>query len=951
MATHTAMAQGSNAAMRNSFEQRIGIQQFACSHQHSWHGTLRTRYTDFQVHEITKDGEVVHLKEFFTNARDLARSTTPQTATDAPATAQPSITPAFEDPARETSTTTTTTTSNSAKENLTPNTEESKEDQEHSTSIASSDKSLLEDLVGQTTTEQLVAFYTKINQNPKAPPKSHGEVKTQPITDKAQRSQVHSHVRRVFGGKIDTTTGSDDTIKATAIGGRNQRDNNRGRGDQSRGNRQNIAQERGGPFLHFSLYKENRDTMDALTHMARCLRVPPNVFGTAGTKDRRAVTVQRVSIKGRNPQSLIFLNNKISSIKIGDFKYEQQPIHLGSHSGNEFVVVLKNCFFSGTEDLSFERALDVARSTVEFALSQIVQHGFINYYGTQRFGTHQIGTQEVGMKILKDDFEGAVQSLLSFDPALLQVSDQGLVGASRHEDIGRARACSTFLEKGDSQTALKHLPPRCNVERTIINHLGKQPRDFTGAIQSIHRSMRTMYVHAYQSLVWNFVASKRWEQFGNRVVEGDLVLVKSESPKAQGAGREESSEDATHLVEADDTTEDAAGLQVHALTDEEAKSGKYTIYDIVLPSPGWDVMYPPNEIGQFYSEFMAKEENGCLDPHNMRRRQRDFSLPGTYRKLMGKIIGNPTASIQVYSDDIEQLVPTDLDIIRSRRSKNVREGEASQQKARAGWHEFSRNVQEKELEESRARIEKRKAEELSPGPPTQFSDTWVETSLDGDSKRVKIARHAESTSDVKTAKLNIPQDSDDALQADNGSIHMSDISTDNVAKKQLVTAEHVQSRGEDDKKTRSSIATTITTQHPSNIQPLPNTGAQVPTNVGEETSIDGSVEQIINNGPTQSSEPSDTPLDTKTPLEKTSQPSSVPNHGNSPSLLHDPLITNSTNAKKIAVVLRFALKTSQYATVVIRELQGDALVGEPKSNDTLPLPPTIPPTEENTGTS
>ncbi|KAI1640920.1 pseudouridine synthase [Biscogniauxia mediterranea] len=958
MATHTAMAQGSNASMRNSFEQRIGIRQFAFSHEHSWHGTLRTRYTDFQVHEITKDGEVIHLKDYFTNARDLAKSvsqTAPQTTTSAPATTKLSSAPVSEDLAREINTATS-----SAKEDLA---EESKGDQEPSTTITPSDQSLLEDLVGQATTEELVAFYTKIIQNPKAPPKSYGEVKTQSITDKAMRSQVHSEVRRIFGGKIDTTTGNDDTIKATATGGKNQRGNNRGRGDQSRGNRQNITQERGGPFLHFSLYKENRDTMDALTHMARCLKVPPNVFGTAGTKDRRAVTVQRVSIKGRNPQSLIFLNNKIPSIKIGDFNYEQQPIHLNSHNGNEFVVVLKNCSFSGTEDLSFDQALDVARSTVDSALSQLIHHGFINYYGTQRFGTHQIGTHEVGMKILKDDFEGAVRSLLSFDPALLHVSDQSQEGASRREDIGRARACSTFIEKGDSQAALKYLPPRCNVERTIINHLGKQPRDFTGAIQSIHRSMRTMYVHAYQSLVWNFVASKRWEQFGNRVVKGDLVLLKPETPKTEGDEYNEGSRDISHVLEDDEAPEDASGLLVHALTEEEANSGKYTIYDVVLPSPGWDVMYPPNEIGQFYSEFMAKEKNGCLDPQNMRRRQRDFSLPGTYRKLMGKIIGTPTASIQVYSDDIEQLVPTDLDIIRSRRSKETQECEASQQKARTGWQEFSRNVQQEELEESRARIEKRKAEELPPAHTAQFSDTWVETSLDGDGKRVKVARHAEGASDVKTGvKPNIPQYSDGAPEVDCGNVQMRDVSTDNVAEDQSVTAEQVQSLDQDDKKTSSSIVTAITTQLPSDVQPLPKTDIQPPTILGEKSSIDSSIKQtksvstslvpeqttnIETGAPSESLDPPDT----KPSTDKTPQSSNISTHENSPSLLQESSATKPTDTKKIAVVLRFALKTSQYATIVIRELQGDALVGEPKSNDMLPLALTMPLTERTASSS
>ncbi|KAI0023197.1 pseudouridine synthase [Xylariomycetidae sp. FL0641] len=927
MATYTAMAQGHDAEMRSSFEQRVGILHLVSSKECGWHGQLRTRFTDFQVNEIAKDGTVIHLENFYNNAGEMRRVQNAQ-KTNSVSTVDQSLKPAKPD---------TTTGGNAEASGTSGNpasaVTQTVDGQSEEADISESDQSALSDLVGQATAKELMALNDKRKKDPKANPKSLGFVKISAMSNKSQRSRVHSEIRRIFNGKLDTLTDSDGSIKASVMSGGNQQ-GPRSRNEPKRGGRSDAFPGTG-PFLHFSMYKENKDTIDALQNITRLIRLQKNSFGTAGTKDRRAATVQRVSIKIKNPASLLVVNDKIPNIKIGDFRYEQYPILLGSHAGNEFTIILKNCIFQGTDGLELEQKLNVAQSALDTALGQLSQHGFINYFGTQRFGTHAIGTQEIGKKILKGDFEDAVRALLSFDPSLAD-KDPEQAHVYQQADISRARACSVYLEKADAASALDQMPSRFFIERSMLRFLSKQPKDFLGALNAISRTMRTMYVHAYQSLVWNFAASQRWEMFGPKVVKGDLILVESDSDAVKKeAVREEVAEEDIHLLEGDDSVDaPAPGMTVHTLTEDEANSGKYSIFDIVLPSPGWDVTYPSNEIGQFYTDFMAKVENGGLNPHDMRRGQRDFSLPGAYRKLMGRTIGTASATAQVYRNDKEQLVPTDLDRIRSRKAQEAslratRTAEMGRQaadrdggsnRASSAWHNFAQNVQQTEADESRQRVARRKAEEMSPAPEVRLNDTWVQTSADAGAKRVKMTTHKDSTSVAGAA---IPETTGDAMQVDSVTGDQ-DVSGSGMGESLNEQAKVASPTHQD--RNSQQVSTSIFTIIKRGVRTIASRIVHAfswilsarrritDMDLGKPTpGIDG---QAGNS--------------TETPAELTGsdavERSSKPTDG------------VATDPQKIAVILRCSLNSSQYATVVIRELQGAFQASTAPANMDAPVP-------------
>lgn len=63
------------------------------------------------------------------------------------------------------------------------------------------------------------------------------------------------------------------------------------------------------------------------------------------------------------------------------------------------------------------------------------------------------------------------------------------------------------------------------------------------------------------------------------------------------------------------------------------ETGQFTIHDVVLPLPGYDVVYPDNSLKDEYRKIMA---NDGLDIDNMRHKVKDYSLSGAYRKLLVK---------------------------------------------------------------------------------------------------------------------------------------------------------------------------------------------------------------------------------------------------------------------------------------------------------------------------
>ena len=548
----------------------------------------------------------------------------------------------------------------------------------------------------------MVTLWNKIAANPRRRTRDFKTLTSKPIDDKAKRTQTHQLVRRIFNSALETKTVDNNVINISAAP---KSDGSLHQSNPERRRRGNLSwSELGGEYLHFTLYKENKDTMEVISYLASRLKLNPKHFQFAGTKDRRGIAVQRVSAYRVDQERLVAVGKTLRNAAIGDFDYRPAGLELGQLNGNEFGIVLRDCHFQEKESEDIEKTVELGCNSVKAAVESLRERGFINYYGLQRFGSFAVGTHVIGLKLLQGDLEGAANEILSFNKeALAAAENADSTAGISSDDKARATALNIWATTYDERASLEKLPRKFSAEANLIRHLGHVDRksgqqnrknDYQGAFMCIPRNLRLMYVHAYQSLVWNVCAGYRWRLYGSKVVKGDLVLVHEHRGKGEQSGSMEApanhSTTATATDEPSDvilpllsgaaaaatedrrTNSDDTFIRARALTQEEADSGRYTVFDIVLPQPGFDVVYPPNKVGEYYKSFMASERGGGLDPHNMRRSWKDISLSGGYRKLPALPKPGMSFEIKTYERDEEQLVMTDLDRLRGEQCPDMK---------------------------------------------------------------------------------------------------------------------------------------------------------------------------------------------------------------------------------------------------------------------------------------
>ncbi len=215
-----------------------------------------------------------------------------------------------------------------------------------------------------------------------------------------------------------------------------------------------------GEYSYYKLIKRNINTFLALDLIEKYWKISRDRIGFCGLKDKRAITIQYISIKNGPEKDLTGPNFKLEYIGKGS-----KPLKLGDAKGNIFTITLKN--------INPERIIK--------NLNKLKEIGFANYFGEQRFAPDLYMKKPLVKYFLDKDYEGALKEYFTQHP-------------------GKKRILKKFW--GNWEEFFKEAGHLSTIEkRVLITYIKKQNAEKVFKI--FPKSLKLLFFFSYQSLLWN----------------------------------------------------------------------------------------------------------------------------------------------------------------------------------------------------------------------------------------------------------------------------------------------------------------------------------------------------------------------------------------------------------------------------------------------------------------
>lgn len=227
-----------------------------------------------------------------------------------------------------------------------------------------------------------------------------------------------------------------------------------------------------GRFGFYRLTKRGVGTPEAVEGILRAWRLPRRSLSFGGLKDRHALTRQHLTIEGGPPRDL-----ELGAVRLEHLGRLAGPFTAKDLTGNRFRVVLR--------DLS-EPDLAVAVG----ALGAVARDGIPNYFDDQRFGSVTRAGAYPAEAWIREDYERALRT--------------AFVDPNSHDRPRDREVKRRLAEHWGDWPALQAALDRSHL-RSVVTRLADRPGDFRGALALVRQDLRSLWLAAFQSHLFNRV--------------------------------------------------------------------------------------------------------------------------------------------------------------------------------------------------------------------------------------------------------------------------------------------------------------------------------------------------------------------------------------------------------------------------------------------------------------
>jgi tRNA pseudouridine13 synthase len=248
-----------------------------------------------------------------------------------------------------------------------------------------------------------------------------------------------------------------------------------------------------GNFTVVRIKKVNWDTLNLVRVIAKKLKISQRRIEYAGTKDKRSVSIQYFSIYGLSDEQIEKLKKiRIKDVEIDVLGKSKNRIGLGDLLGNRFDIIVRS-------------AMD--GDLIQRTLKELEERGCPNFFGLQRFGTMRFVTHKVGLEILRRNYKEAFWIYVA-----MPFKDENPEVRSIREELWECR---------NPVLGLREFPAYLRYERNLLQAL-REGKTEEQALLMLPKNLKLMFVHAYQSYIFNRTLSARLREFEDlKTIEKD----------------------------------------------------------------------------------------------------------------------------------------------------------------------------------------------------------------------------------------------------------------------------------------------------------------------------------------------------------------------------------------------------------------------------------------------